>query len=196
MTQRMLRLGLGALCMGLAAIIVAEVSVIALANDVSVTAAGKEAQPPEMRMPANIDSMVAVILERPLFASARIPYEEAVATDNDDAGDEAPQQLQARLTGVAILPEGREALFEREGSKPVAVKEGSQIDGWTVKAIRTDQVVISNAMGETVLEPTKAPTIRRPRVAANSATAAQAQQKGAPTARAPQPASARRQDQK
>jgi len=56
-------------------------------------------------------------------------------------------------------------------------------------------VVMSNAMGESVLEPTKAPAIRRPRVAANGAPAAQAQQKGAPTARAPQPPPIRRQDQ-
>jgi hypothetical protein len=178
-----------------AAVIVAEVSVGALGSVASARPEGREAAAPEMPMPSDIDSMVAAILERPLFASSRAPYEEAVIAEEDSDEDESTQTLHARLTGVAILPEGREALFERDGSKPVAVKEGRQIDGWTVKTIHADKVVLSNASGEEVLEPTNAEkTVKRPRMAANGATAQT--QKGAPTMRAPQAASGGKQGHK
>ena len=193
MTQRMLRSGLAVVCTGLAAVLVAEISIGAMGSAVSAEPDVKVSASLDVPALADIDSMVATILERPLFASSRVPYEEAVAAGEDEEQD-APQQLQVRLTGVAILPEGREALFEREGGKPVAVKEGGQVDGWTVKAIRTDQVVLSNASGEEMLEPLNPAPSARPRVAANRAPAAPTQQKGAPTIRAPEASPGSKQD--
>src|SRR5262245_4348269 len=147
MTNQLLRIGLAALCVAFSAVIVAEISANAFGSAVSVEVESVEPALPEMPMPSDIDSMVAEILERPLFASARAPYEEASVADDEGDDEEGSQTLQVRLTGVAILPGVREALFEREGSKPVVVKEGGQIDGWTVKAIRADRVVIANATG-------------------------------------------------
>ena len=195
MTDHILRTGFAALGIVLAAVVVAEISIGALGSTVSVDEATADASVPEMPMPSDIDSMVAEILERPLFASARAPYEEAAVADEESEDEDMPQTIRVRLTGVAILPGEREALFEREGSKPVAVKEGGQIDGWMVKAIRADRVVLANDWTEKVLELVDAPSNGK-RVAANAASAAQAQAKGAPTIRAPQASPGGKQDHK
>ena len=204
MTQRVLRLGLAVVCTGLAAVIAAEISVSAFSPAAPSAPEARTAARVEMPPLPNIDSMVSEILERPLFSSSRLPYEEFVEAETDESEYEPPQ-LQSRLTGVAIRPEGREALFEREGGKPVAVKEGEQIDGWTVKAIHTDQVLLSNALDEELLRPTHAPRRVRPpaqRIAATNGSAPQAQQNngaaanGAPTIRTPQAAPDIRQEWK
>jgi len=201
MTQPLLRLGLAVVCTGLVAVVATEISVGAFSA--AIPSAPESRTPARVEMPPiqDIDSMVAEILERPLFSSSRAPYEEVAEAEEDESEDE-PQQLQSRLTGVAIRPEGREALFERDGGKPVAVKEGGQIDGWIVKSIRTDQVLLSNPLGDEILKPAFAPPrVRRPpqRVAATNGAAPQAQPateaaaKGAPTIRAPQTAPGSRQ---
>ncbi len=205
MTQHLLRLGLAVLCAGLGAVVVTEISVNAFTPDVSPISTAGAPLPADMPPMQDIDSLVAAILERPLFSSSRLPYEEIAEIEDEGDGEEEPQQLQARLTGVAIRPEGREALFEREGSKPVAVKEGGQIDGWTVKAIRNDEVLMSNALGDEVLKPSyRPPRVKRPpqRVAAGNGASPQAQQnnaaapKGPASGRAPQAASGSRQERK
>jgi hypothetical protein len=204
MTQRLLRLGLAVLCTGLVAVVATEISVGAFSVAVPSIPETRTAARVEMPPLPDIDAMVSEILGRPLFSSSRLPYEE-VAEAEEDEGEGEPQQLQSRLTGVAIRPEGREALFERDGGKPVAVKEGGQIDGWTVKSIRTDQVLLSNTLGDEVLKPAFAPArVRRPpqRVAATNGAAAQTGQNteaaanGAPTIRSPKAASGSRQGQK
>jgi hypothetical protein len=200
MTQRLLRLGLAVLCTGIAAVVITEISVGAFTAVVPpVQAVGTEARI-EMPPVPDIDSMVAEILKRPLFSSSRLPYEEVVGIEEDD-GEEKPPQLQSRLTGVAIRPEGREALFEREGGKPVAVREGGQIDGLTVKTIRTDQVTLSNVLGDEIVKPTYAPPrVRRPpqRVAATPAASQNnaAAVNGTPATRSPQAAPPGRQERK
>lgn len=173
MTQRLLRLGLGVVCAGLGAIVVTEISVKAFTP--SVSSVSEVGAPALIEMPSipDIDSMVVAILERPLFSSSRLPHEEIVEITDVETIDEEPQKFQARLMGVAIRPEGREALFEREGSKPIAVKEGGEIDGWTVKAIRNDQVLLLSRSGEEILKPAYAPPrARRPqqRVATTNAS--------------------------
>jgi hypothetical protein len=54
-----------------------------------------------------------------------------------------------------ILPGDREALFARQNDKPLAVKPGGQVDGWTVKDIENDRVILTSAFGQRVLEPSK-----------------------------------------
>jgi hypothetical protein len=88
--------------------------------------------------------------------------------------------MPGRLAGMSIRPEGREALFEREGQKPIAVKEGQEIDGWTVASIQADHVVLRSSIGEETLKPTNALGIkpqaqalnRKPAPAANRPKAA------------------------
>ncbi len=50
--------------------------------------------------------------------------------------------------------DSREALFSRPNARPVTVREGDVIDGWTVEKIEEDQVVLTSAFGEQVVKPT------------------------------------------
>ncbi len=59
---------------------------------------------------------------------------------------------QWRLTGVVIGPGLSEALFTHAGETRTA-KEGQQIDGWTVAAIRPHGVTLKNAGAEKNLSP-------------------------------------------
>src|SRR6185312_9714071 len=93
------------------------------------------------------DSFVVEILKRPLFTDGRQPPSVAVASAE-------PPQLQGRLAGVVLQANSREALFARPGGKPVSVKEGDTIDGWTVSKIEEDQVTLTSAFGEQVVKPT------------------------------------------
>lgn len=156
------RVGFAVLCAGLTTMLAAEISLGALRPDgPDVPVSGTSASMDMPRLP-DIDSMVSDILERPLFSASRSPSEAQVEIAEEEDTEEA-DTFQSRLTGVMITPNGREALFEREGSKPVAVKEGARIDGWMVKEIRLDQVVLHNALGDEVLKPTSAPPhVRHP----------------------------------
>jgi hypothetical protein len=93
------------------------------------------------------DAMVAEILQRPLFTQGRQAPQVMVAKA-------APPQLQGRLAGVMLQDEFREALFTRPGGKPLAVREGDMIDGWTVERIATDSVLLTSAFGEQLVRPT------------------------------------------
>jgi hypothetical protein len=99
----------------------------------------------------NIDALVSEILARPLFSPSRRPADEA-ADQVADAPKE-PLKMPGRLEGVTIRPQVREALFEREGQKPIAVKEGQEIEGWTVASIRADSVLLKSAEGEQIVKP-------------------------------------------
>jgi hypothetical protein len=122
----------------------------------------------------NLDAMVTEILERPLFSPSRQAASEA--PDEAPAEEEKePPKMPGRLAGVAVLPEVREALFERDGEKPIVVKEGQEIEGWTVASIRSDQVVLRNAQGEQIVKPADGAGIRRAAAARRSPAQVQAQ---------------------
>jgi hypothetical protein len=93
------------------------------------------------------DAMVAEILKRPLFTQGRQPPQIRVVLAE-------PPRLQGRLAGVMLETDSREALFTRPGGKPIAVKEGDVIDGWTVAKIEAEQVRLTSAFGEQVVKPT------------------------------------------
>jgi hypothetical protein len=96
-----------------------------------------------------LDGMVAEILKRPVFSAGRAPPAPMVAAKPE------PPRLQGRLAGVVLQPDFKEALFARPGGKPLAVKEGDVIDGWTVGKIEEDQVTLTSAFGEQVVRPSK-----------------------------------------
>jgi hypothetical protein len=103
----------------------------------------------------NLDSMVSEILERPLFSPSR---QSADKPDSEDVAQAPPPppppQLPARLAGMNIRPETRQALFEvQAGQKLTAVSEGQEINGWTVASIQPDQVVLRSTAGEQVMKP-------------------------------------------
>jgi hypothetical protein len=155
MTPPTARSALLILCGGFAAVIAAE-----LAFEAAGVGATSGARPPSAATRSgvpisspDIEATVAQILERPIFSTNRQPAA-APPTEAEEIEEKQPPQLQGRLAGVTILPGESEALFERDGEKPVAVKAGGQIDGWTVTSISLDQVVLSSEFGKQVLKPT------------------------------------------
>jgi len=139
---------------------------------------------------ADLDALIDEILARPLFNASRTPRERDA---NDEPEKKVRPQLQARLTGIMIGPEAREALFEHAGDKPVALREGSEIDGWKVAAIRSAEVVLTSEFGEEVVKPADAGGATSLGRALNNRRISATQIKAAKVTRAPgvQPAQAR-----
>jgi hypothetical protein len=96
------------------------------------------------------DAMAAEILKRPLFSEGRTAPQPRIAK----ALPPEPPKLQGRLAGVVLQSDFKEALFTRPGGKPMAVKEGQVIDGWTVGKIEEDRVTLTSAFGQQVVKPT------------------------------------------
>jgi len=100
----------------------------------------------------NVDDLVTTILEHPLFTASRTPP--APPPSPQEAVKTAPE-LRARLAGMIVGPEDREALFARDAGPVVAVHEQQAIDGWTVASIDAEKVVLRSDFGERVLHPTE-----------------------------------------
>jgi len=127
--------------------------------------------------PQNLDAMVSEILERPLFSSSRQAPDET-PPETQAAEEIEPPKMPGRLEGVAIIPGVKEALFEGDGDKPIAVKEGQEIQGWTVSSIKAEEVVLKNGSNEQVVKPADGAGVRRlANRAAAKRTQAQAQAK-------------------
>jgi hypothetical protein len=119
--------------------------------------------PPRAAMPegpnrariAHIDAAVKEILDRPLFSSDRSP----------PPPPPTPEQLallhrpvlKSHLTGITVLPETRVALFAGDANKYMSVKEGEEIDGFKVKTILPDRVILASAFGEQAVSISKGP---------------------------------------
>jgi hypothetical protein len=155
MTPRNLRLALLGLCVAFAFVIAIEILYLTPGSFTpSNSAARNAAARGEIYMAPNIDALVTDILGRPLFTSSRIPAERTAKTEDNE---KKPPQLQARLTGIMLRADSREALFERNGGKPIAIKVGGEIDGWKVSAIQSDQVVLTSDLGDQIVKPTGVP---------------------------------------
>jgi type II secretory pathway component PulC len=96
---------------------------------------------------SKVDRLVAEILKRPLFSQGRQPPQPKIVKAE-------PPKLQGRLAGVVLRSDLREALFTRPGGRPVSVKEGEVIDGWTISRVEAGQVVLTSAFGEKIVKPT------------------------------------------
>lgn len=115
----------------------------------SISVKQQEPQPVE-----SLDAIVTQILERPLFSASRQGVDKSSSNDvAQEPPPPPPPQLPQRLAGMSIRPEGRQALFENQGEKPIAVNEGQQIAGWTVASIQPDRVVLRSATGEQIMKP-------------------------------------------
>jgi hypothetical protein len=180
---RIVHFALGALCLGLSAVVVAELVGPAAGPAAPSQAGAADIEVPPDRVAAapNADHLTAQILDRPLFTPGRRPPE-AVA-DSEPEEEAKPPQLQGRLAGVVIHGEDGEALFARQGQKPVTVTEGDEIDGWTVDAIEADRVLLSSEFGSKVLELSAEARGKVPTAAAAAARKAAAT-RGAKTAAA------------
>jgi hypothetical protein len=145
------RLALLALCIGLGAIVLGEQVLSVAAVEASTNYAVPTTQAADPPPAIDADGLVVKILARPLFTAGRRPPQAPVAPPPPQPT--APE-LKARLAGMLVGPDQREALFARDGGGVVAVKEQQEIDGWTVTTIDIDKVVVSSSFGEKVLQPT------------------------------------------
>ncbi len=156
--RRPLYMAVGGLCLVLAGIIAAEfnLKIDKVAASPTDQAAADSAAGDD-QTPDDADTQIASILERPLFAPDRRgpPPPKADQPIGSAAGRAAPE-ITGRLGGITIGPgEDKEAVFERgEGEKPLVVKEGDDVDGWTVSSIEADKVILTSTFGQREIQPT------------------------------------------
>lgn len=103
-------------------------------------------------VPAGIQQQaLAAILARPLFSPSRRPA--AIAT-----ASAAPPAVLPRLAGTIVHGGDRSVIFTLgNGGKAVVAHEGSEVGGYTVRAIQAGRVTMAGPDGEHVLRPTFGP---------------------------------------
>lgn len=118
------------------------------------------------------------IVERPLFFKARKPID-PLDDESTEAGA-ASEKLDFILTGVISTPKGVYCLLQNLKAKDnkdkfKRLEQGDDIDGWTIKEIHPDHIVIA-ADGKTEeiklakprlkkrVKPTRRPRSRKPRI--------------------------------
>ena len=95
----------------------------------------------------SLQSWVETILARPLFSRDRRPA--AAPAASAATPDNLP-----RLTGVAVSPAGRHAIFAAAtGGKPLVASVGDHVAGYVVQAIEPGAVTILGPGGPRVLQP-------------------------------------------
>lgn len=115
--------------------------------------------PPEPQFSMRPMEDFQVILERPIFSpSRRPPLVESVEAHLMQSG------VAFTLKGILIDENERIALFRTKSSdKVVRLREGDEIEGWTLVQIEADHVTLARGEIESVLQPTydqHAPTER------------------------------------
>lgn len=102
---------------------------------------------------AHVDALVKEILDRPLFSSDRSPAPEAPSPRELAALQ--PPVLKSHLTGITVFPGTRLAIFVSDGNKYRSVQEGEDVDGFKVRSIAPDLVILGSSFGEQVVRPAK-----------------------------------------
>jgi general secretion pathway protein N len=95
----------------------------------------------------DVDEAVRVVLARPLFATNRRPLQ-----PHPTAAVSADQSL-PRLTGVFVSPWSRSAIFQPANAKPVVVREGAVVAGWTIRSIDNDAITLARADQSQTIRP-------------------------------------------
>ena len=88
-----------------------------------------------------------------MFNSDRSPVPEPPSAE--ELAKLQPPVLKSHLVGITILAETRLALFAGEGNKYLSLKEGEEIDGFKVRAIAADRVILGSSFGEQIVRPNK-----------------------------------------
>jgi hypothetical protein len=86
--------------------------------------------------PEPAPAVVEAIVERPLFLPGRQAQAQSFS-GTEDASVEAGSLSDARLVGIASEPEGGVAIISSGGSQ-FRVRQGEDVDGWTLKRIRNN----------------------------------------------------------
>jgi type II secretory pathway component PulC len=90
----------------------------------------------------------AAIVERPLFAPSRRPAPGAAAIG---------PSLESRYRLLGIVGSGpKRKAFVADGARRGEIAEGDTLDGWAVKEIGPDRVMLTSPAGETTLRLTRA----------------------------------------
>ena len=89
------------------------------------------------------------IVERPLFFSERRPIVPSDDAEEASAEQKVFEEITLNLIGIINTPDSAYALFQDPKAKPdenkfKRFKLGDDIDGWTLKEIKSDRVVISS----------------------------------------------------
>ncbi|MBV8653138.1 MAG: hypothetical protein JO255_16860 [Alphaproteobacteria bacterium] len=96
---------------------------------------------------------VAAILARPIFSPSRRPEAAPVETPPAVAASPPPVAPLPRLTGVVTTPRDRLALFAAAEGHVMELAEGESIDGYVIRAISSDEVILTGPEGERALRP-------------------------------------------
>ena len=137
---------LAMLCVGLAALAVAELTGSGATAPAPSAGAASAAAKPEVAAPNPGFSLAALgsfagVSQRPLFSPDRRPA--ARSADNSGAWSSFA------LAGIIITPQSREALVSHGKPPTIAhLAEGQTIEGWTVSAIYPDHVVFRDRLTE------------------------------------------------
>ncbi|GAW86038.1 conserved hypothetical protein [Bathymodiolus platifrons methanotrophic gill symbiont] len=91
------------------------------------------------------------LIERPLFFTSRVPFVPEESEQDDKKPEEEVKVLEKSsmpLIGIIDSPIGTYALFHNPKAKPEEpkfqrMKQGEEINGWLIKEIKHDRVIIS-----------------------------------------------------
>ncbi|HEX9461087.1 MAG TPA: hypothetical protein VGB82_00685 [Alphaproteobacteria bacterium] len=124
-------------CLVLGGVVALEAMDDVAGDDIALPAArAADAAVASASLPGASEASVQDVLARPLFTPNRQPSARSGTKAQADA-------FHRRLTGVAIGPATRKAVFAGEGrDKPAVVAEGEAIEGWTVESVAAGAVTI------------------------------------------------------
>lgn len=88
----------------------------------------------------------SIISERPLFASTRRPVEAPAIAPQISLPQNVPQYI---VTGIITAASGNVGILEpaartAQANTGLVVREGDKVDGWTVKEVNADGVILEN----------------------------------------------------
>jgi hypothetical protein len=118
------------------------------ARAAAVAGAGGESTAPESGAQAMAQAAM-VALDRPLFSRDRRPG----ARGKDDGAAVAKSGALPRLSGIIVTPDRRFALFSDANGKSRGAVEGDAMDGYVIRLIQPEQIILSGPEGERVLRP-------------------------------------------
>lgn len=140
---------LGAVALGLSAVIGLELRAESGVAEAPAAPRPAMAAGPAAAMPVSVDhsdDWVAKILARPLFSTSRRPP----APGTTIATTSAP----ARLSGILVSARDRLAIFAASGEgKPIVAHVGSQVGEDVVQSIEPERVTMRGPDGDKVLRP-------------------------------------------
>ena len=117
----------------------------------SPTSSRTEMLPVKLSPPLNVEQAFAAIADRPLFTHSRQPWHPAPPPPPPAEPVLAPSpvsRLEASLVGVVMSPSGNAAILRLEGGKSAVLREGSILQGWILKRVSAQRILLASPMAE------------------------------------------------